>query len=347
MSQSVLENYSSSLVSQAFEALRLDHHRLHSDSDEPAPDDMLEQYLKHIGHKRKSVWAESYNPEADDDDSPTVIHPKTEGQRSALALAVKHILLFRSLDCEQAEAVIDAMFEKRVVKDDYVILQGDDGDNFYVIESGKYNTFVNINGVPTLVHQYDNVGSFGELALMYNMPRAATIQAATDGVLWAMDRITFRKIVLKSAYKRRQLYEALIDSVPILKSLENYERMNVADALVPRNFQDGASIIKEGDSADGMYFIEDGNVSIVKVIDGVEREVNRGTKGGYFGELALLNKKPRAASVIAVGTVKCAFLDTQAFERLLGPCLEIMQRNAEQFLNMVGSNPALIDNAKR
>lgn len=47
---------------------------------------------------------------------------------------------------------------------------------------GKYDIFVENK----LVGNYDNRGSFGELALMYNMPRAATIVATTDGSLWAM-----------------------------------------------------------------------------------------------------------------------------------------------------------------
>lgn len=87
---------------------------------------------------------------------------------------------------------------------------------------------------PTHIHTYENSGSFGELALLYNMPRAATIQAITDGSLWAMDRQTFRRILLKSAFKKRKMYEALIESVPMLKALQPYERMNLADALVPR-----------------------------------------------------------------------------------------------------------------
>lgn len=87
---------------------------------------------------------------------------------------------------------------------------------------------------PTHIHTYENSGSFGELALLYNMPRAATIKAISDGSLWAMDRQTFRRIILKSAFKKRKMYEALIESVPMLKTLQSYERMNLADALVPR-----------------------------------------------------------------------------------------------------------------
>ena len=52
--------------------------------------------------------------------------------------------------------------------------------------SGKFDIFVTIDGEEKNVGSYDGKGSFGELALMYNMPRAATIIASTEGVLWAM-----------------------------------------------------------------------------------------------------------------------------------------------------------------
>lgn len=71
-----------------------------------------------------------------------------------------------------------------------------------------------------MVHTYEGSGSFGELALMYNMPRAASVRAQTPGALWAMDRHTFRRILLKSAFKKRKLYEELLDKVPILKALQ-------------------------------------------------------------------------------------------------------------------------------
>lgn len=71
-----------------------------------------------------------------------------------------------------------------------------------------------------VVHTYAGSGSFGELALMYNMPRAASVRAQSPGALWAMDRHTFRRILLKSAFKKRKLYEELLDKVPMLKALQ-------------------------------------------------------------------------------------------------------------------------------
>lgn len=96
------------------------------------------------------------------------------------------------------------------------------------------------------MHTYDNRGSFGELALLYNMPRAATIKAVSEGQLWALDRQTFRRILLKSAFRKRKMYEALINSVPMLVTLQNYERMNLADALIPKLYPNGERIIKQG-----------------------------------------------------------------------------------------------------
>ncbi|XP_076328929.1 cAMP-dependent protein kinase type II regulatory subunit-like isoform X3 [Tachypleus tridentatus] len=266
--------------------------------------------------RRKSVFAEHYDPEEDeDDDNDKVVYPKSDEQRQQLAEAVRNILLFRSLEQEQVQEVLDAMFEKKVQMGEVVIRQGDDGDNFYVIQSGIYNIYVNTDQEhEKFVGKYDNTGSFGELALMYNQPRAATIKAATDGSLWAMP----------------------------------YERMNLCDALMPKSYKDDMAIIKQGEVGDGMYFVESGTVRIVMVSEsGEEKEVSKLNKGQYFGELALVTHKPRAASVYSVGDVKLAFLDVQAFERLLGPCMDIMKRNIneyeEQFLKVFGSKTNISD----
>lgn len=111
--------------------------------------------------------------------------------------------------------------------------------------SGIYNAYVGDDNKH--VHTYENRGSFGELALLYNMPRAATIKAVSEGQLWALDRQTFRRILLKSAFRKRKMYEALINSVPMLKTLQNYERLNLADALIPKTFTAGDRIIKQGE----------------------------------------------------------------------------------------------------
>jgi len=67
--------------------------------------------------------------------------------------------------------------------------------------------------------------AFGELALLYNAPRAATIIAKTQCTLFALDRETFNHIVKDAAAKKREKYESFLSRVEILVDMDTYERM--------------------------------------------------------------------------------------------------------------------------
>uniref|UniRef100_A0A6I8PFS9 Protein kinase cAMP-dependent type II regulatory subunit beta n=1 Tax=Ornithorhynchus anatinus TaxID=9258 RepID=A0A6I8PFS9_ORNAN len=263
--------------------------------------------------RRASVCAEAYNPDEEEDDAESrIIHPKTDDQRTRLQEACKDILLFKNLDPEQMSQVLDAMFEKLVKEGEHVIDQGDDGDNFYVIDRGTFDIYVKCDGVGRCVGNYDNRGSFGELALMYNTPRAATITATSPGALWGLDRVTFRRIIVKNNAKKRRMYENFIESLPFLKSLDVSERLKVVDVIGTKIYKDGEQIIAQGDLADSFFIVESGEVKITmkrknkqEVEENDSVEIARYSRGQYFGELALVTNKPRAASAYAIGTVKC------------------------------------------
>uniref|UniRef100_A0A671K5F9 cAMP-dependent protein kinase type II regulatory subunit n=1 Tax=Sinocyclocheilus anshuiensis TaxID=1608454 RepID=A0A671K5F9_9TELE len=285
----------------------------------------------------------------------TVTHPKTDEQRQRLQEACKDILLFKNLD--QMSQVLDAIFEKVVVTGEHIIDQDDDGDNFYVIERGTFDIMLKADGTTRTVGSYDNRGSFGELALMYNTPRAATIIATSPGALWCLDRLTFRRILLKNNAKKRKMYEAFIGTLPLLTSLEVSERMKVVDVLSTKVYNSGEQIIAQGDLADCFYIVESGHVRITMkrskvsqtclLLQRINEEVEIATcsRGQYFGELALVTNKPRAASAYAMDNVKCLVMDVQAFERLLGPCMDIMKRNIanyeEQLITLFESHIAI------
>jgi len=301
--------------------------------------------------RRVSVAAERYNPEDDDsDDEQFHIYPKTPEQRQRLRDAVCHNLLFRTLESKQMDYILDAMWEKHVTKGEYIIQQGKliftnllkshvfhktgkDGDNFYAIDKGTYDVYVSkdddSNNEPIKIGEYNQKGSFGELALMYNQPRSATIVATSDGILWVMGRQTFRKLVLKHAFRKRKLYENFLRDLDILQSLTDYERSNVADALIPIDYYQNDIVIRQGDDGDRMFFIEDGQCDIF-VNGNLHKRLN---KGDYFGELALLNHEPRSATVIVAShKIRLASLEVQSFERLLGPCMDLIHRNTSKYL---------------
>ncbi|RXM91866.1 cAMP-dependent protein kinase type II-alpha regulatory subunit [Acipenser ruthenus] len=243
------------------------------------------------------LCAEAFNPDEEEEDTePRVVHPKTDEQRCRLQEACLDILLFKSLDPIHAVTT--------VCRAETSTRRGEG--------RGVYDILVQKGEQSVCVGQYNNRGSFGELALMYNTPRAATIIATTEGALWGLDRVTFRRLVLKNNAKKRKTYETFVESVPLLKSLELQERMKIVDVIGVKNYQDGERIITQGDKADCFYIVESGEVRIMMKSktkadqqDNAEVEIARCSHGQYFGELALVTNKPRAASAYAVGGVKC------------------------------------------
>jgi cAMP-dependent protein kinase regulator len=308
--------------------------------------------------RRTSVSAESLKPVADNNDNWTPpVHPKTPEQLERLKQAISGNFLFSHLDDEQSAQVLGALVEKPIPTKgikvrsrnwcwepaaDFVvgsltrlqvITQGDAGDFFYVVEKGSFGVYVNPKGAlqPGPDGMGQNVGtieaggSFGELALMYNAPRAATvISAEPQCTLWALDRVTFRRILMESTFARRRMYEGFLEEVPLLSSLTPYERSKIADALESQKFPAGHTIIREGDPGHSFYLLESGEAVATK--SGNDTPVLHYKKGDFFGELALLNDAPRAASVVSTSEVKVARLGKSAFQRLLGPVEGIMRR---------------------
>ncbi|EPZ32488.1 camp-dependent protein kinase regulatory subunit [Rozella allomycis CSF55] len=280
--------------------------------------------------RRGSVSAESLKP-TDDDTGERIIIQKSDEARMRIASAISNNLLFRNLEGDQRNEIVDAMFEKKVSSGVAVIVQGEEGDNFYVVDSGKFDVIVD----GKKVIEVGPGGSFGQLALMYNTPRAATVKASEDSVLWAVDRVTFRRYIVNNTFRKRKLYESFLKTVPILSSLQQSEIVKIADALEPIEYDNEEVIVEQGNRGDSFYILVEGEAVVLKRpdnnLDAEPVEVNHYKPGDYFGEIALLNDSPRAATVIAKGNVKCVSLDAQAFTRLLGPIMDILKRNLDQY----------------
>lgn len=159
---------------------------------------------------------------------------------------------------------------------------------------------------------------------MYNAPRAATVISTTKSLLWQLDRMTFRRILMTNASERRKMYEGFLEDVPLLAGLKPYERAKIADALATVKYKAGENIITEGEPGNDFFMLETGDAAAYK--HGVDGPVKDYRRGDYFGELALLNDKPRAASVVARSDCKVAKLGRDGFKRLLGPVESTMRQ---------------------
>lgn len=154
-------------------------------------------------------------------------------------------------------------------------------------------------------------GSFGELALIYGTPRAATVKAVTDVKLWGIDRDSYRRILMGSTIRKRKMYEEFLSKVSILENLDKWERLTVADALEPVSFDDNEVVVTQGEPGNDFFMIVEGTAVVTQYRNEGEEPVEVGRLGpsDYFGEIALILDRPRAATVTAKGPLKCVKLD--------------------------------------
>lgn len=214
--------------------------------------------------------------------------------------------MFESLNPKDKKAILEAVESVKKSKGDVIIQEGDDGDNFYLVESGKLNCtkFLNKSDKePTFLKEYNPGESFGELALLYNAPRAATITCSSDTCeLWSLDRNTFNHIIKKAVQVKREKYDDFLERVEILKCMEKFERTKLADAFHEEWFENGDYIIRQGDKdGDRFYMIIEGTAIATKTLEPGKpaQTVKDYGPGGYFGERSLLKDTPRAANIIA------------------------------------------------
>jgi cAMP-dependent protein kinase regulator len=258
--------------------------------------------------------------------------------------------LFQHLNAVQRQTVVGLMRPLKVKEGEWVIRQGDAGDKFYIVDSGRFEVRVKSWAFPTehdvhldmdddereqaggvVVHVYESGPEqhpgFGELSLMYGKPRAASVIALEDGLLWALDRRVFKRVVLRPRDMRRDVIR-ILKKVELFKCLNVTQLQRLTDLLNERSFLQGEHIITQGEEGTSFYIIVSGTCDCsINQVEGPPKIVMQLKEYDYFGERALLESKPRAANVVATRDTKCLYIEKQAFEEVLGPLAQIIEED--------------------
>lgn len=279
---------------------------------------------------------------------------KTPEERAFLINALQHnnhIRTMVSLDSQSIEQLVDVAWKESVQAGSTVIMQGDlEAHYFYVIQDGSFEVSkVKSDEMSDADHEEENTiavikrgASFGELALMYLVPRAATVKAKEDGTLWVIDRKQFKKVVLKVSEDKVAEYIQHLNNVSVLECLLSDEKDALARAFVEMHFVQGEVVLRQGDPGNTFYILYDGEVVVHK--DGHEEARLTASisqkKVHLFGERALLNNEPRQATVtVSSKTAVALVLDRQAFNSLLGPLEDLMKKVDPDRPSVLGTIP--------
>jgi cGMP-dependent protein kinase len=270
--------------------------------------------------------------------SPTCIRKSTleskcKSTRKLISRAIERNVLFNDFDEVTLDLVIDSMKLLKVKAKDLIVTQGDpEAKTFFVINSGEaiilkndINGWENIESETNFNYAYDPKSArvlkkicrgcaFGELALLYSCPRAATVLAKTDMELWTLDALVFKSIKHHLATTEEQKRLLLFSGIEIFAALNENQLKSISASSTREIFSAGETIIHAGEVGETFYVIESGEVSFISK----ERTVGKCSYGGYFGELALINDQPRAVTVRATTKTKCLVLTRKIFVQILG-----------------------------
>eukprot|EP00927_Polykrikos_kofoidii_P063763 TRINITY_DN5863_c0_g1_i4.p1 TRINITY_DN5863_c0_g1~~TRINITY_DN5863_c0_g1_i4.p1 ORF type:complete len:573 (-),score=135.54 TRINITY_DN5863_c0_g1_i4:107-1825(-) len=278
------------------------------------------------------------------------VYPKEPAEDAFLKQVVmeneKMKLIFGDIPSDALQGVIDAFYQKTVRKGEILIRQGDEGDCLYICEIGTLDIYVarpGQEGKGKLVVSATSGTLFGELALLYSAPRAATV-AVTSPVakLWLLDRVPFKVLVMQSNQQRFFMYDGWLTEVALFSPLNKYELSQIAELMTPEVFDAGEVIIKQGDVGDRFYMLEEGTCAAYMAGPKGEFEVKTYSKrGDYFGEVALMNSEPRRTTVRATGkgcaVISCEKTDFLKIKTPFEDVLHRTMRTYSQYCDVAGT----------
>jgi cGMP-dependent protein kinase len=215
-----------------------------------------------------------------------------------------------------SENIVPKMFYCEVEPEQFIFQQGDNASSYFIVDHGSLNIIIN-NEIKRTVK--DGEG-FGELALLFNAPRSASVKALEHCGLWGIDRNTFRKAVEEMSSKQCKENRKFMENVNFFQNLTIEQKDSIASVLTTQKFKKGEFIVAEGDPASSFYVIKSGEVAVLKG----EKEIRKMVKGDSFGEQALYYNTVRSCSVRADGEVRCLALGREVLTKILGAQIQVI-----------------------
>ena len=248
---------------------------------------------------------------------------KTSQEIKALAKLLSSHFLFASLPDHSINQLISNFKLFSLKAQEIVFEQNSKGQNFYIIQSGKVEVIVNGQRKKII----EKMTQFGELALLHDSLRTATIKTVENALFWVLNRKSFQEAVHEISRKNHEENNQFIDQISVFQVLTKAQKEDLVNLLVIQEFEDGQKIFSEGEPGNMLYVIKKGCVVCSKN----EQEIRKLWPGDYFGEQALIYNTERTATVTTVGPTILLSLGRKELMDSLGNKLQyIIYKNTQR-----------------
>ncbi|KAK1936351.1 cGMP dependent protein kinase [Babesia divergens] len=248
---------------------------------------------------------------------------KTDEDVVLIRNALKKNIVCNSLNEYEIDAFVGAMSFFVLPKGSTVVKQGNNGAYFFIINHGEFDVYID----GELVNSMSRGTAFGEISLIHNTPRSATVKVrntpGNSGKLWGVTRVIFRETLKRISHRNYTENREFLDCVTIFGNLTDENKNCITNALVETRFAVGDTIVRQGDLGDDLYIIKQGSADVF--VDGAK--VRTMTKGQYFGERAILYGEPRSATIQAADDTTCVSIGRDILQNVLGNLNHVLFRN--------------------
>uniref|UniRef100_A0A8C9ZFJ7 Protein kinase cGMP-dependent 1a n=1 Tax=Sander lucioperca TaxID=283035 RepID=A0A8C9ZFJ7_SANLU len=178
--------------------------------------------------KRQAISAEPTAFDIQDLSHVTLpFYPKSPQSKDLIKEAILDNDFMKNLELSQIQEIVDCMYPVEYGKDSCIIKEGDVGSLVYVMEDGK----VEVTKESLKLCTMGPGKVFGELAILYNCTRTATVKTLTNVKLWAIDRQCFQTIMMRTGLIKHTEYMEFLKSVPTFHDLQEDILSKLADVL--------------------------------------------------------------------------------------------------------------------
>jgi ATP-binding cassette subfamily B protein len=242
---------------------------------------------------------------------------------------LRDLPILRFLPEEVRRLILDSFVPASFTFGQPIVREGEPADGFYVLVSGLARVVKEReNGEDISLNLLRPGDSFGEMGLLEEGKRGATVRATGDVTALKLDRSVFQAI-MRAKPEIRHYFELQMKH----RHLHNFFRLYSPFAQLPADqlktllteFRavtcgPGDLVIRQGSEPGPMYVVEEGRLRTFTEENGRRRYLAYLRKGDFFGEMSVFKGEPRSASVEAVAPCKLLELAPATFEALLKSC---------------------------
>jgi cAMP-dependent protein kinase regulator len=235
--------------------------------------------------------------------------------------------LFGSLDRASLARVIEQVRLVELDEGQVLFRQGDRADALYVVVEGAVVPIAEDEahpGHPTRLAVLEAGAFFGEIGLVTNRPRTATIQTLVPTQLLAVDRALLWSLLRERPdcfaivlrFLRERLVDRLVRTSPLFAAFAEAERSQVAKEFRLLEVKDGAVVIQQGRPAPGLFALLCGQMQVIYMDTDGDKVLATLRPGEIWGERSLLRGDPELAGVVASGKCWLFALPEPQFQRI-------------------------------